>query len=223
MTDKTTNRPDVHDGMHRGQPVLLAGAPPAEAHTAMVMVHGRGATARDILLLAQEWNAPGIAFLAPQAANSTWYPNRFIAPVATNEPWLSSALAAVDDVLQAVAEAGIVPARTLLLGFSQGGCLALEYAARHPQRYGAVIGLSAGLIENGDQPRAYTGSLAGTPILLGCSDVDFHIALERVERSAVVLAALGGEVDKRIYPNMGHTVNADEMAAVQRLLPRLTD
>jgi predicted esterase len=187
----------------------------------MVLVPGRGATARDILLLAQEWQAPGVVFLAPQAANSTWYPNRFIAPAATNEPWLTSALGAVGDVMQAVAAAGIAPDRTLLLGFSQGGCLALEYAARHPQRYGAVIGLSAGLIENGDQPRAYTGSLAGTPVLLGCSDVDFHIALERVERSAEVLAALGGEVDKRIYPNMGHTVNADEIAAVQRLLQRL--
>jgi predicted esterase len=207
--------------MHRGQPVLTAGAPLAAAGGAMVMVHGRGATARDILLLAQEWQAPGVVFLAPQAANSTWYPNRFIAPAATNEPWLTSALGAVGDVMQAVAAAGIAPDRTLLLGFSQGGCLALEYAARHPQRYGAVIGLSAGLIENGDQPRAYTGSLAGTPVLLGCSDVDFHIALERVERSAEVLAALGGEVDKRIYPNMGHTVNADEIAAVQRLLQRL--
>jgi predicted esterase len=208
------------DGMHRGMPIFSAGAPLAQARAAMIMVHGRGAAPRDILVLAQEWTGEGIAFLAPQAANSTWYPNRFIAPVASNEPWLSSALAAVGDVLQLVGGAGIASERTLLLGFSQGGCLALEYAARNPQRYGAVVGLSAGLIENGDQPRQYAGSLDGTPVFLGCSDVDFHIALERVERSAAVLAQLGGDVDKRIYPNMGHTVNADELVAVQDLIAR---
>ncbi len=209
------------DGMHRGQPVLTVGVPLAEAQAAMIMVHGRGASARDILLLAQEWRADGVAYLAPQAADNTWYPNRFIAPVATNEPWLSSALASLSDALQAVANTGIAANRTVLLGFSQGGCLALEYAARNPQRYGAVVGLSAGLIENGDKPRSYSGTLAGTPVFLGCSDVDFHIALERVERTAEVLSHLGGEVDKRIYRNMGHTVIHDEIEAVQHILDRL--
>jgi len=207
--------------MHRGQPVLTVGVPLAEAQAAMIMVHGRGASAHDILLLAQEWRADGVAYLAPQAADNTWYPNRFIAPVATNEPWLSSALASLDDVLQTVAAAGISAERTVLLGFSQGGCLALEYAARNPQRYGAIVGLSAGLIENGDKPRSYSGTLAGTPVFLGCSDVDFHIALERVERTAEVLSHLGGEVDKRIYRNMGHTVIHDEIEAVQHILDRL--
>ncbi len=209
------------DGMHRGQPVLTAGVPLAEAQAAMIMVHGRGASAHDILLLAQEWQADGVAYLAPQAADNTWYPNRFIAPVATNEPWLSSALASLSDALQAVANTGIAANRTVLLGFSQGGCLALEYAARNPQRYGAVVGLSSGLIENGDKPRSYSGTLAGTPVFLGCSDVDFHIALERVERTAEVLSHLGGEVDKRIYRNMGHTVIHDEIEAVQHILDRL--
>ena len=209
------------DGMHRGQPVLTAGVPLAEAQAAMIMVHGRGASAHDILLLAQEWRADGVAYLAPQAADNTWYPNRFIAPVATNEPWLSSALASLSDALQAVANTGIAANRTVLLGFSQGGCLALEYAARNPQRYGAVVGLSSGLIENGDKPRSYSGTLAGTPVFLGCSDVDFHIALERVERTAEVLSHLGGEVDKRIYRNMGHTVIHDEIEAVQHILDRL--
>ncbi len=209
------------DGMHRGQPVFTAGVPLAEARAAMIMVHGRGASAHDILLLAQEWRAAKIAYLAPQAANNTWYPNRFIAPVATNEPWLSSALASVDDVLITVAAAGIAADHTVLLGFSQGGCLALEFAARNPRRYGAVVGLSAGLIENGDKPRTYSGTLAGTPVFLGCSDVDFHIAIERVERSAEILSHLGGEVDKRIYRNMGHTIIRDEIEAVQQMLDRL--
>lgn len=211
----------IGDGMHRGLPLVAAGAPLAQAQVAMVMVHGRGASARDILMLAQEWHAVDVAYLAPQAANGTWYPNRFVAPVATNEPWLSSALECVGDVLQQIAAAGIAAERTLLLGFSQGGCLALEYAARHPQRYGGVVSLSAGLIENGDKPRSYSGSLAGTPILLGCSDVDFHVPLDRVERSADVLLGLGAEVDKRIYRNLGHTVNRDEVEAVQQLLDRV--
>jgi predicted esterase len=209
------------DGMHRGLPVSTAGVPLAEARAAMIMVHGRGASAHDILLLAQEWRAAKVAYLAPQAANNTWYPNRFIAPVATNEPWLSSALATIDDVLQTVAAAGIAADHIVLLGFSQGGCLALEFAARNPHRYGAVVGLSAGLIENGDKPRTYSGTLAGTPVFLGCSDVDFHIALERVERTAEILSHLGGEVDKRIYRNMGHAVIRDETEAVQQILDRL--
>ena len=207
---------NVH--LHQGMPYLCAGAPLEHATAAMVLLHGRGATAEDILGLAAGLDAPDVAFLAPQAANSTWYPNRFIAPVAANEPWLSSALEVVYDMLATIREAGILPERTLLLGFSQGGCLALEAAARHPQRYGGVIGLSAALIENGDQPRTYDGSLAGTPVLLGCSDVDFHIPLPRLERTAALFAALGAQVDKRIYPNLGHTVNDDELAAVQLLL-----
>lgn len=209
------------DGLHRGQPVLHAGAPLAAAQAVMVMLHGRGATARDILLLAQEWDAPGVAFLAPQAANGTWYPNRFLAPLATNEPWLGSALLAVGDVLAQAAQAGIPVQRTLLLGFSQGGCLALEYAARNGLLCGGVVGLSAALIENGDQPRHYAARLAGLPVLLGCSDVDFHIPLERVERTAATLARLGAEVDKRIYRNLGHTVNRDEIDAVQQLIRRV--
>ena len=207
--------------LHESIPVITRGAPLSTAHAAMILVHGRGASAQDILSLTQEWNAPGVAYLAPQAANSTWYPNRFIVPVAANEPWLSSALAAVERVLASVLAAGIPPERILLLGFSQGGCLALEYGARNPRRYGGLIGLSAGLIENGDQPRTYSGSLAGVPVLLGCSDVDFHIPHGRVEQTAERLAHMGAEVDKRIYRNMGHTINQDEIGAVQKLLDRV--
>lgn len=207
--------------LHGGAPLLAAGAPLLGAQAAMILVHGRGASARDILSLAGEWDAPGVAFLAPQAANNTWYPNRFIAPVATNEPWLSSALTLLDGLVAQIAAAGIPPERTLLLGFSQGGCLALEYGARHPRRYGGLVGLSAGLIENGDQPRTYSGSLAGVSVLLGCSDVDFHIPLERVESTAERLAHMGAEVDKRIYRNMDHTVNRDEIGAVQQMLDRV--
>ena len=209
----------VQKRLHQGMPAMKYGAKIEEAAAAMILVHGRGATAQDILFLAHEFRAPQIAFVAPQAANNTWYPNRFIAPVASNEPWLSSALQVLDDLVASLVAAGMAHEHIFLLGFSQGGCLATEYAARNPRRYAGVIGLSAGLIENGDQPRTYTGSLAGTPVLLGCSDVDFHIPVTRVERTAQLLTQLGAAVDMRIYPGMGHTVNQDdEIEAIQRLL-----
>lgn len=208
--------------LHQGMPVAQAGATIASARAAMILIHGRGSTAQEILTLANEFHAPQVAFLAPQAAHTTWYPNRFLAPVATNEPWLSSALGVVDDLIAALLAHAIPHTRIVLLGFSQGGCLATEYAARTPRRYAGIVGLSAGLIENGDQPRTYTGSLAGTPVLLGCSDVDFHIPLARVERTAQLFADLGAVVDKRIYPGMGHTINQDEIDAIQRLLDSLT-
>lgn len=184
----------------------------------MVMLHGRGGSPHDMLMLAKSLGAANVAFFAPQAANSTWYPNRFIAPLASNEPWLTSALAAVGQVMGQIIAAGLAMSNTMLLGFSQGACLALEYAARHPQRYGAVIGLSGALIENGDQPRDYAGSLAGTPIFMGCSDVDFHIPTVRFQRSAQLLQDLEADVTARLYAGMGHEINADELAWVRKQL-----
>lgn len=206
---------------HQGQPVLVAGAPLEQAQAAMILVHGRGASARDILSLAGEFGVRGVAFLAPQAAGNTWYPNRFIAPVASNEPYLSSALQLVAEGAARVAQAGLAPERLMLLGFSQGACLALEYAARHAQRYGGLVALSGALIENGDQPRTYTGSLEGTPIFLGCSDEDPHIPAGRVQRSEEVLRALGGQVTLRLYPGLGHAVNQDEIDFVRGMMQRV--
>ncbi len=211
-------------GPHRGQPVLLAGQPLDQARAAMVMLHGRGAPAESILSLAEALNQPGFVYLAPQAANYTWYPNRFMAPLSSNEPWLSSALAAVDYLLDQLAAAGLPADRTILLGFSQGACLALEYAARNAQRYGGLAGLSGGLIGPDDTPREYPGgTLAGTPVFLGCSDSDFHIPRARVEESAIVLERLGGRVTQRLYPNMGHTINEDELRLVQEMMAGLAD
>jgi len=209
--------------LHDSQPVYVAGKPLEEAHAAMVMLHGRGADAESILAFAGEFHQPDIAYLAPQAADNTWYPQRFMAPVAANEPWLTSALEKVAALVEHIGLAGIPPERTFLLGFSQGACLALEYAARYPQRYGGLVGLSGALIENGDRPRTYTGSLAGTPVFLGCSEADFHIPRDRVERSAVLLKDLGGDVTLRLYPGLGHTVNDDEIRFVRDMISQTVD
>ncbi|MGH2559265.1 MAG: alpha/beta hydrolase [Thermomicrobiales bacterium] len=211
---------------HQGQPVLAAGAPLEEARAAMILVHGRGASAASILGLTQELDQEGFAYLAPQANGNTWYPYPFLEPLARNEPHLSSALAVIEGLVTRVNDAGMSSERIVLLGFSQGACLAIEFAARHARRWGGVAGLSGGLIGSGeragfappeDKIFEYTGSLAGTPVFLGCSDVDPHIPLRRVQQSTEALRALGGDVTERIYPGMGHTINADEVQFVREL------
>lgn len=209
-------------GPHQGQPLVAAGKSLSQARAAMLLVHGRGATAESILTLAGELNQPGFAYLAPQAAGNTWYPNSFLAPIASNEPSLSSALAALADALARIATAGIPAERTMLVGFSQGACLTLEFVARNARRYGGVAGLSGGLIGPSGTPRDYAGSLEGTPVFLGCSDVDAHIPVGRVHESSEILQRIGGEVTKRIYPGMGHTVNQDEIDFVRGMMERVT-
>jgi len=206
---------------HQGQPVFTAGEPLELAHAAMIMVHGRGASAEDILSLTTEFNQSGFAYLAPQASNFTWYPNSFLAPLESNQPGLSSGLLVIASLLEKVTQAGIPAERTILLGFSQGACLSLEYAARHAKRYGGIAGLSGGLIGPDDTPRDYPGSMADTPVFLGCSDRDFHIPKERVQFSAEVFQRLGADVTARLYPNMGHTVNMDEIQFVQKMMKNL--
>ena len=210
-------------GPHEGQPLLTAGEPLDRATAAMVMVHGRGAAAEDILALTAEMNQSGFVYLAPQAAQNSWYPNSFLAPIPSNEPGLSSGLAVIASILAQLAEAGISAERTMLLGFSQGACLSLEFAARNAQRYGGLVGLSGGLIGPDGTPRKYAGSLEGTPVFLGCSDADFHIPKERVEHSAEVLQRLGGNVTKRLYPRMGHTVIRDEVRFVHSMMAELVE
>jgi phospholipase/carboxylesterase len=197
---------------------LTAGAPLDRARAAVVLLHGRGGSAEDILSLAEALGERDLTYVAPQAPGLAWYPLSFLAPIAQNEPALSQALAAVGTVVGGLAEAGIPAERTVVMGFSQGGCLALEFAARNARRYGGAVGLSAALIGPPGTPRDYAGSLAGTPVFLGCSNVDGHIPLWRVQESTTVLRGLGAEVTERIYPGMGHTINDDEVAHVRRLL-----
>ncbi len=203
---------------HSDQPVLHYGAPLQSARLAAILVHGRGASAEDILGVAAELRADDIAYLAPQAADHTWYPYSFLTPIPKNEPWLTSALGVLGRLVGNLGEHGYLPGRIVLLGFSQGACLSLEFAARNPQRYAAVVGFSGGLIGPPGTPRTYPGSLAGAPVFLGCSDIDAHIPLERVRESADVFRRMGAAVDERIYKGMGHTINADELDAVRRLV-----
>jgi predicted esterase len=203
---------------HLGQAVLRSGPDPSRARLTAILLHGRGASAEDMTGLAGELGVTDVAVLAPQAAGHTWYPYSFLTPIPRNEPWLTSALRLVGGLAASLEQQGIGSERIVIGGFSQGACLALEFAARNPRRYGAIIGLSGGLIGPPGTPRNYPGSLDGTPAFLGCSDVDQHVPLERVHESADVLRRLGAAVDERIYKGMGHTVNADELAAVRAML-----
>lgn len=207
------------DDPHRGQPALQAGANMADARAAMIMLHGRGADAADIITLSRVIGESEITYLAPEAAGHTWYPYSFLAPVEQNEPGRTSALGVIAGLIAAVGKAGgIAPERIALLGFSQGACLALEFAARFPRRYGAVFALSGGLIGESVTREDYSGSLSETPVFLGCSDVDPHIPVERVRASAEIMGALGADVTERIYPGMGHTIIEDEIVDVRRIV-----
>ena len=205
----------------RNTMIRSAGEPLEHARAAMLLMHGRGALAEDILSLAAQFALPGFSYIAPQAVGNTWYPNRFLDPLATNEPWLTSALLLMGDILDKIIKAGIPPERVILLGFSQGACLALEFAARNARRYGGLVGLSGALIGPEGTQRDYKDSLSGTPVFLGCSDLDFHVPKERVDQAADILRHLGGVVTERLYPDMDHSVNQDEIDFVRDMLRAL--
>lgn len=205
-------------GPHAAEPLVLAGAPLETARAALVLLHGRGASAQDILLLGEELQLPGLALIAPQASGSVWYPNRFLAPTQSNEPWLSSALSAVDAAVQYAAQSGIPLERVFLAGFSQGASLILEYTARNGTRYGGVAGLSGALIGAAGEPRKDAGDLNGTPVLLGCSDVDPYIPVENVRASAKLLRQRGAVVHEMIFTGMAHTVNAEEIEFLRGMI-----
>lgn len=206
---------------HRGRPIVAAGRPLDEAGAAMILVHGRGGSAESMLQLAQALGRDDVAYLAPRAAGNTWYPYSFLAPVEQNEPYLSSALRLLASGVEVVLAAGIPAERLLLLGFSQGACLTLEFVARNPRRYGGVAGLTGGLIGPDGTPRDYPGSLEGTPVFLGTSDPDPHVPVTRVEESARVLEGMGAQVEVRVYQGMPHTVNEDELEQVRALIDRV--
>ena len=204
---------------HRDQPVLTAGRKLSEAAGAIILVHGRGASAEDILQLRDELDYPELAYVAPQAAENTWYPYSFLAPIEQNGPWLTSALKLKHTVGNITRE-GIPQDKIVIAGFSQGACLASEFVARNAANYGGLIAFSGGLIGPPGTDFHYTRSLSGTPVFLGASDPDAHVPWQRVRESADVLSALGADVLLRRYPGMPHTISRQELEEARRLLDR---
>lgn len=215
------NPNNTFNGPHQGISALEHGTPLAEAKAAIVMVHGRGAGARSMLPLADEFNHPDFHFVIPKAQNSTWYPYSFLRPTGQNEPGISSGLQVLYNSLQMVNRSGIPYQNIMLLGFSQGACLATEFAARHPQKLGGVVAFSGGLIGPEVDEVNYTGSMEQTPVFLGCSNIDPHIPVERVSKTEAVFNKLNANVNKQIYKGMGHTVNRDEMETVRMMMKEL--
>lgn len=208
-------------GPHQGQKIYTAGKSLEEAQAAMILIHGRGASAPSILELANELIHPDMAYLAPQAANSTWYPYSFLAPIPNNEPGITSGLQVISDLVATVEKAGIPRHKIILAGFSQGACLASEFVARNPARYGGLIAFSGGVIGPLDMARTDSGDLQQTPVFLGCSDIDFHIPIERVDQTAEIFEKLNGRVNKQIYPGMAHTIIQDEIDQAMKVVQSL--
>ncbi len=206
---------------HAGGTQLAAGPAPETARLTLIQVHGRGGGARDILGLAGELRQADAAFLAPEARGATWYPLSFLAPTEANEPFLSSGLLRLEEIAEDLARRGVPSERVVLLGFSQGACLALEFASRSDRRWGGVVAFSGGVIGPPGRSFEVAGDLRGTPVFLGCSDRDPHVPLARVKETASFLRRLGAEVDERIYPGMPHTINDDEIVAARLLLERV--
>jgi len=206
--------------MTQNTPLSLVrqGPAAAQARLTIVAVHGRGAAAANILPIAADLGLGDVAYVAPNAPGGTWYPYSFLSPLTQNEPQLTASLAVLDAVVGVLRAEGIADERIGFLGFSQGACLALEFAARHARRYAAIVAFSGGLIGPPGTPREYHGRFGGTPVFLGCSDVDPHIPLARVHESAEVFRRLGADVVERIYPGMGHLVSDDELAVARTIL-----
>lgn len=209
---------DPHDDAH----ITYAGMPLGQSPAVMIMLHNRDSTVGNILALATEFQRPGWTYLAPQATDKSWYPSSMFAPTEENEPYLSSALQAIQSIFLRLANFGVLPRQTILLGFGQGASLAAEFAARHAQPYGGIILLSGALIGPPGVAREYLGNFEGTPIFLGCSDHDPNIPVERVYETEAVLAGLGAIVFTTIYPASSHTVTSDELARISIIMDSVT-
>jgi len=203
--------------MHTKQ-VIKAGKQTGEATKALVMLHGRGGSAEDILGLAQYLPVNDFALFAPQATNNTWYPYSFLAAPKENEPWLSGALKVVGEVVADIEASGIKKENIYFLGFSQGACLTLEYVTRNANKYGGVVAFTGGLIGDQIYLDNYTGDFAGTPVFIGTSDPDLHVPVARVLASTAILTDMHAQVTQKIYKNMGHTISQDEIDQVSELI-----
>ena len=198
--------------------VITAGIDLTIAKKALIMIHGRGADAADILGLSNHLDVADFALLAPEATNNTWYPQSFLAPPALNEPWLSSALNVVNDTVKDILNAGIPMSAIYFLGFSQGACLTLEYAARNAKKYGGIVAFTGGLIGDKIRNENYKGNFDKTPVFIGTSDPDPHVPVERVYATSNILNDLHASVTHKVYERMGHTINNDEILQANKLV-----
>ncbi|PIF46596.1 phospholipase/carboxylesterase [Chryseobacterium sp. 52] len=198
--------------------IKTAGKPLDQAQKALIMIHGRGGSAQDILSLSQHLNVEEYALLAPQATNGTWYPYSFIAPVAQNEPWLSSAIETIGKAVKTVLDAGIKAENIYFFGFSQGACLTLEFLARNAQRFGGATAIIGGVIGDKINRDNYKGDFAQTPIFIGTSNPDFHVPVERVYATGNILREMNADVTEKVYENFGHSINEEEMKLANTLI-----
>ncbi|MGH1518066.1 alpha/beta hydrolase [Chryseobacterium sp. JK1] len=198
--------------------IKTAGIPLKQAEKALIMVHGRGGSAQDILSLSQHLEVKDYALLAPQALNHTWYPYSFMAPVDENEPWLSSALEMIEETVKIIVESGIQPENIYFFGFSQGACLTLEFLARHAQKFGGAVAIIGGVIGDKINRDNYKGDFAGTPVFLGTSNPDFHVPVERVYATANILREMNAEVTEKVYANFGHSINEEEIELANSII-----
>jgi predicted esterase len=208
---------------HLGDKILYAGSGIENASFALIMMHGRGSTAESIISLSQELELKDTIIIAPQADQFTWYPYRFIEKRNMNEPGITSGFVLIDSIIKSLNLNNIETENIYLLGFSQGACLALDYAARKPRKYAGIFGLSGGLIGDILNADDYSGDFHGTPVFLGCSDNDFHIPESRVHETAEILSNLNSKVIKKIYPGMGHRISMEEVGAINKLLIEQTN
>jgi phospholipase/carboxylesterase len=200
------------------QKIYKAGKDLDQAEKVLIMLHGRGASAEDILSLASDLNVASYALLAPQATGNTWYPTSFMAPRSANEPFLSESLKVLSDLVEDLKTRGFISEQIYLLGFSQGACLALEFAASHAVHYGGIVAFTGGVIGDHVDHRNYHGDFDGTPIFIGSSDPDHHVPVSRVKESTALLEGMGANVTEIIYEHMGHTISHSEITQVNKLI-----
>ena len=207
----------INDNLH-AKKIITAGKKIGDAKKALIMLHGRGGNPRDILSLAEYLNVNDFALLAPEATSNTWYPFSFLAPPSQNEPWLSSALNLVKEIVDELSGKGVRYENIYLLGFSQGACLTLEFAARNARRYGGIVAFTGGMIGDRIYSENYKGDFDKTPVFIGSSDPDSHVPVQRVAETTAILKAMNADVMQKIYPGMGHTISQDEIDTVNEMI-----
>ncbi len=207
----------MNDQLHN-KDIIMQGRTLDHAGKVLLMLHGRGGSAEDILTLSQHLQCENYALLALQARNNTWYPYSFLAPTQMNQPWLNSAIDVIDETVNDLSKMGFDRSKIVLLGFSQGACLALEYAARNAHRYGGVIAFTGGLIGDNIQSETYNGSFDQTPVFIGTSDPDPHVPIERIHETVDQLNKMNADVNLKVYKNMGHTITMEEILQANKLL-----